>query len=185
MATQDWLLFIAHYGLILVLFGAFFEGETIVVLAGILCHQGALPFEATVIAASVGAFAGDQTAFHLGRRYGTNLLSRFQWLAQQADKVRPWLVSKSDWIAFGCRFVYGTRIAAPVLLGMHGYSGRRFALINMFSAVLWATAAVSIGYLIGTGAEKLLGRIAHIEQLLLAVFLVMLGLWWHRHRKLR
>jgi len=181
--TQDWLLFIAHYGLVLVLLGAFFEGETIIVLAGILCHQGALPLEWTIITAALGAFMGDQTGFHLGRRYGANLLSRFQRFAQQADKIQPWLTSKSDWLAFGSRFIYGTRIVTPVLLAVHGYPAGRFALINLFSATLWAIAGVSAGYLIGTGAEKLLGRIAHIEQLLLAILLVMLGFWWWRHRK--
>jgi len=181
--TQDWLLFIAHYGLVLVLLGAFFEGETIIVLAGILCHQGVLPLEWTMITAAFGAFMGDQTCFHLGRRYGTKLLSRFQRFAQQANKVQPWLTSKSDWLAFGCRFIYGARIVTPVLLAVHGYPAGRFALINLFSAALWAIAGVSIGFLIGTSAEKLLGRIMHIEQLLLAVLLVMLGFWWWRHRK--
>lgn len=183
IASQDWLPFLSHYGLVFVLFGAFFEGETVIVLAGVLCHQGVLPFEWTVLAAALGAFTGDQTSFHLGRRYGPNVLSRFRRVAQQAEKIRPFLASKPDWIAFGCRFVYGTRIVTPVLLGAHGYSPGRFALINLFSASLWAITGVSVGYLTGASAEKLLGRIDHVEQLLLAVVLVMLGWWWYRHRQ--
>jgi membrane protein DedA with SNARE-associated domain len=183
LAPQNWLLFLSDYGIALVLFGAFFEGETVIILAGVLCHQSVLPFMWTVCAAAVGAFSGDQLGFHIGRRYGPKALARFQRVAVQAERIRPLLKARSDWIAFGCRFVYGTRIVAPMLLGAHGYPPGRFALINLFSAALWALAGVSAGYLIGTGAEKLLGRIAHLEQLLLAVLLVMVGWWWYRHRK--
>lgn len=185
LTPQVWLVFLSQYGLVFVLFGAFFEGETVIVLAGVLCHQGILPFETTVVAAAIGAFAGDQTGFYLGRRYGSRVLSRFHGLAQEADKIRPLLVSKSDWIAFGCRFVYGTRIVAPMLLGANGYPPGRFALINLLSVALWSTAGISAGYLIGSGAEKLLGKIEHIEQLLLAVLLAMLLWWWYRHRRLQ
>jgi len=176
--------YLSHYGLIIVFVGALLEGETVILLAGVLCHRGALPFEWTVIAAALGAFVGDQAWFHLGRRYGQDALSRFPRLTKHADRIRPWLIEKSDWIAAGSRFVYGSRIAAPMLLGMHDYPPVRFALINSVTASLWAMAGVGAGYLVGAGAERLFGRIKHIEQLLLAIILVMLARWWYRHRKL-
>ncbi len=175
--------YLSHYGFIFVFVGALLEGETVILLAGVFCHRGDLPYDWTVIAAALGAFAGDQSWFHLGRRYGQDVLSRFPRLTEQADKVKPWLQQKSDWIAAGSRFVYGTRTVAPMLLGMHDYSPVRFALINSVSASLWAIVGVSVGYLIGVGAEQLFGRIKHVEQLLLAIILVMLARWWYRHRK--
>jgi len=179
------LLFLSDYGFALVFFGALFEGETIIILAGILSHQSVLPFTWTVCAAAVGAFSGDQISFYIGRRYGSKVLIRFPRVEQLAASVRLQLTASADLVAFGCRFVYGTRIVVPMLLGANGYSPKRFALINLFSAVLWAITGVSAGYLVGSGAEKLLGRIEHLEQLLLAVLLAMLGWWWHRHRKFR
>ncbi len=175
--------FLAHYGLILVFVGALLEGETVILLAGVLCHRGAVAFEWAVVAATLGAFTGDQLWFHLGRRYGQGALSRFPKLVKQADKVQPWIKQKADWIAAGSRFVYGTRTVAPVLLGLHGYSPIRFALINSLSASIWATAGVGAGYLVGAGAEQLFGQIKHVEQLLLLIVLVMLVRWWYRYRK--
>jgi len=176
-----WLSWLSHYGLILVFSGALIEGETIILLAGVLAHEGVLPFSWTVGVAAVGAFTGDQIWFRLGRRYGPDALTRFPRLARYADKVRPWLAKKSDWIAAGSRFVYGTRSVAPLLLGAHEYPGLRFVLINLVSASLWSLMVVGLGYLIGNGAERLMGRIEHIEQLLLLV-MIMLGWWWYRHR---
>ncbi|HEX19963.1 MAG TPA: DedA family protein [Acidiferrobacteraceae bacterium] len=183
LTSENWLLFLSDYGIVLVFFGALFEGETIIILAGVLSHQSVLPFMWTICAAIVGAFTGDQTSFYIGRRYGTNIITRFPRAAQLADSVRPRLTASADWVAFSCRFVYGTRIVAPMSLGANRYSPKRFALINLLSVLLWAVTGVSAGYLVGSGAEKLLGKIEHLEQLLLAVLLAMLGWWWYRHRK--
>lgn len=176
-----WLSWLSHYGLMLVFAGALIEGETIILLAGVLAHEGVLPFSWTVGTAAVGAFSGDQIWFRLGRRYGSDALTRFPRLVRYADKVRPWLKRKSDWIAASSRFVYGTRSVAPLLLGAHEYPGMRFALINSISASLWAFVVAGLGYLIGSGAEQLLGRIEHIEQLLLVLVIIMAGWWWYRH----
>ncbi len=176
--------FLSHYGLIIVFVGAVLEGETVILLVGVLYHQGTLSFELTIMVAALGAFTGDQFWFYLGRRYGQGVLSRFPKLVKQADKVRPWVKQKSDWIAVGSRFVYGSRIAAPMLLGMNGYSPMRFALFNSLSASVWAMAVVGVGYLVGASTEQLFGRIKHIEQLLLVIILVMLVRWWYRYKKL-
>ncbi len=173
----------SQFGLPLVFAGALLEGETVVLLAGVLCHRGLLPLEWTVVLAAAGAFTGDQTWFHLGRRYGLRALSRFPWLARRAAQVRPWVEQRADWIAATSRFVYGTRTVAPLLLGMHGYPSPRFLLVNSFSALLWAVAVVGAGYLVGAGAEQLFGRVRHIEQLLLVVGGLMLLRWWLRRRE--
>ncbi len=180
--TQEILPFLSHYGLIIVFLGALIEGETVIILSGVLCLHGTLPFYWTVAIAALGAFAGDQFWFYLGRRYGLKVLLHFPYLAKYADKVRPLLREKSDWIALSNRFVYGTRTIAPIMLGMEKYPINRFISINIFSASLWATLGVGAGYLVGTGVEKLFGKIEHIEQLLLAIVVIMI-IWWYWRRK--
>lgn len=182
---QQSLPYLSQYGLWIVFAGALLEGETVIILAGVLCHQGILPLEWTMVTAACGAFTGDQTWFHLGHRYGKKLLARLPRLARHARRVRPWLIKKSDWIAAGSRFVYGTRTIAPILLGMHDYPGLRFMFINSISASLWALVSVGAGYLVGAGVEELFGRIRHIEQLLLIIILIMLVWSWYRYRKFR
>ncbi len=176
--------FIVNWGLSIVYLGAVLEGETVVLIAGILCHQGTLPLGGTVAVAALGAFTGDQIWFRIGRRHGRNALSRFPRLAHHAERVRPWVTKHADWIALGSRFIYGTRSVSPLLLGTEGYSAWRFALLNGFSAVLWASLGVGLGYLLGTGAEQLIGPIEHIEQLLLVALAGMLAWHWYRRHRL-
>jgi len=175
--------FVSQYGLIIVFIGALLEGETVILLAGILCHRGVLPFEWTVVVAALGAFIGDQIWFYLGRGYGWRVITRFTNLAKHEDNVRRWLKRKSDVIAFGSRFVYGTRTVAPVLLGIYNYPALRFAIINSISASMWAAAGIGIGYMAGIGAEKIFGHIDYIEELILLVILIMLAWWWYQYRK--
>ncbi len=181
---EESLPYLTHYGLILVFAGALVEGETVVLLAGVLVHRGILPFEWTVVVAACGAFVGDQIWFHLGRRFGSVVLLRFPRLMKQADQVRPWIQQRADWIAGGSRFIYGTRTIAPLLLGRHEYPSLRFAWINSISASIWSLAIVTAGYVVGSGVDKLFGRVQHIEQLLLVIVLFMLLRWWYRQHKL-
>ncbi|HFD81171.1 MAG TPA: DedA family protein [Gammaproteobacteria bacterium] len=182
MASMSaWLAWLSHYGLLLVFLGAVVEGETLVLLSGILVHRGVLPFDWTVLAAAGGAFCGDQFWFRIGRHYGNDALRRFPRIARHADRVRPWLKRRADWIAAGARFVYGTRTVSPMLLGTGGYPPLRFVIISLLSATLWALLVVGLGYLVGNGAERLLGRIEHLELLLLTL-LALAFLWWRFRR---
>jgi membrane protein DedA with SNARE-associated domain len=174
--------FLSNWGLPLVYLGALLEGETVILIAGVLCHRGTLPLDWTVVVAALGAFSGDQFWFRLGRAKGSLVLDRYPRLAATAERIRPWVQDKADWIALGSRFIYGTRSASPLLLGIEGYPSLRFALFNGCSAILWALLGVGLGYLIGDGVERLLGPIEHIEQLLLAIVAVMAAWWWYRRR---
>ena len=174
---DEWLLLLSHYGLFIVFLGAIFEGETVLVLAGILAHQGILSLPWVVSMAAGGAVVGDQAWFLSGRFYGEQILQRFPKLAQHAKKIEPVIKSKADWIAMGARFVYGTRTVSPVLLGSHGYPGLRFLIINTCSAGIWALLGGSIGFLAGAGAKRILGDTVHVEQILLVTFMVMIFLW--------
>jgi membrane protein DedA with SNARE-associated domain len=178
-----WLAWLSQYGLILVFAGAALEGETVIVLAGMLAHQGILPFSWTVSVAAMGALVGDQILFRLGHHYGQDTLNRFPRIANHAEKVEPWLQTKSDWIAVSSRFLYGMRSMAQVLLGVYRYSSVRFLFINLFTAVLWAIIGVGGGYMVGNSAERLLSGIVHIEQIVLLLVVLLLGWLWYRYRR--
>jgi len=72
--------------------------------------------------AIIAAFLSDQISFQLGRRYWQILLNRSPFLIKHQHKIQPWIQNKSDYIAFGGRFIYGTQNICYVLLGLHNYS---------------------------------------------------------------
>jgi len=56
--------------------GLVFPGEVAILVGGVVAHAGGLPLWAVIAAAVVGATAGDQVGYLLGRRYGHALLDR-------------------------------------------------------------------------------------------------------------
>jgi len=172
---------IRTYGYLAVFAGTFFEGETILVLAGIMAHSGYLYLPFVILAAFSGALSADQIMFHLGRRRGTMILAkrpRWNTRVQRAlvlvNKIRTPLM-----IAF--RFLYGLRVVTPFTLGMTNVSAVKFLFYNIISAFLWACAIAGGGYLFGKALEIVLGNVKHYEYLIF-LFVICAGLvLWTAH----
>lgn len=159
---------VGRYGYAAVLVGTFLEGETILVIGGFMAHRGYLGLSGVILAAFLGSMAGDQLFFQLGRRHGPAVLAwRPSWAAkvQRADGL---LKRYQTLIILGFRFVYGMRTATPFVLGLGTVSAVKFMLLNMASALLWASAVATGGYLFGEVLDVFLGDMKRYEAWILA-----------------
>src|SRR6478672_3655859 len=130
--------------------------ETSVITAGVVASSGDLSVSLVVLAAAAGAFAGDNTTYLLGRRYGTRIEARFfsgergrkqiQWAERQLDE------RGGELIAVG-RFIPGGRTAVTLSAGTLRYPWPRFVLFDAIAALGWATYASLLGYLGGRAFE--------------------------------
>jgi membrane protein DedA with SNARE-associated domain len=178
---------ILAYGYPAVVAGSFFEGETVVLAAGLMAQRGYLHLPWVLLAAFAGAMAGDQFFFHLGRRGGTALLERRPLWRRNADRIRMQLERHRVLAVIGFRFVYGLRIVTPVIAGMSGFGARAFLALNALGAALWAAAVGGAGYAFGRVLETLLADLRRWEHvILLGVLLAGAGLAagraWRRRR---
>jgi membrane protein DedA with SNARE-associated domain len=160
---------VQQYGLIAVLVGAFLEGETVLLLAGASAHLGLLDLRAVVVVATVGAFLGDNFFFLLGRHFGPRATDRFPWVAVAVPRVDR-LLKRWRWGAvIGLRFMYGLRMAGPVLIGAGAMPAWEFMAANAVGALIWAALIGGLGYFGGHAVEQLLGSVASGERLLLII----------------
>lgn len=176
--------FVSSYGYYAVFLGALFEGETVLVLAGFAAHRGMLDLRYVIAIAFVASTLGDQIFFHLGRLYGVAILARFSVLRARVPAVQRMLAQYHSMLIPAVRFLYGLRIAGPMVIGISGISSVRFAVFNMLGAIVWAVVISLAGYYFGALLEVLLQDIKHIEgAILLGMILVSGALWlWHRAR---
>lgn len=175
--------FIENYGYLAILIGTFFEGETILILAGLAAHLGYLQLPWVIAAAFTGSLAGDQLYFRLGRRHGQRWLERRPRWQRRSHRVLVLLERHQTLLIIGFRFLYGLRTAAPFVIGMSGISPQRFLLLNTIGALLWSVAVGVLGYLFGHTFELLLGEIRRYELELFTVIaiaglLVWAWRWW-------
>ncbi len=176
---------VAQYGYFAILFGTFLEGETVLLAAGFLAHQGYLRIEYVLLTAFVGTVAGDQFYYYLGRRHGARLLERPR-IRRVAQPVREWLHRSGTLLVAGFRFLYGLRTAVPLVLGASHYPYGRFAVLNVLGALVWVLALGLAGHLFGQVLETALASLKRYEyHIALCLVGVGLGIAWFARRKFR
>lgn len=158
---------IAHLGYLAVFVGALLEGESILALGGLAAEHGYLSFPVVVAIAVLGGFLGDQFFFFVGRHYGERVLARFPSVSGKVPRVQA-LLRRWDVVAvILIRFLYGLRIAGPIVIGSCGIAPWRLALFNFIGALIWAPLVAGIGYVAGQALGEWVGRMRHMEILLL------------------
>ena len=179
--------FLQTYGYWAILVGTFLEGETILVLAGLIAHRGYLDLNGVILAAFVGSLCGDQLFFYLGRRHSTFLIGRRPGWKSKLHRAERLIDRFKTPLILGFRFLYGLRTVMPFAIGLSTVPVLRFVVFNAIGAGVWAVAIGGGGYLFGQAIEGVIGDIRHYEMFLFA-FIGVAGLivwavyFYRRHR---
>lgn len=178
--------FIASYGYLAVFVGTLLEGETILIAAGFVAHRGLLEWPLVVLVAILGATLGDLLAFLLGRWKGEALIERFPALARRKPRIHDLLERHDVIFILTVRFLYGFRIAGPLIMGSSRVPLLRFAVLNLAGATLWAVLISGAGYAFGLAINSLITDLKRIEETVLIAMLALgIALWlWRGSRAL-
>ena len=160
---------IALYGPAVIFVGTFLEGETIVVVAGFLSHQGIINPVTVAISAFLGSFLGDQLWFYLGRRHASHPLVARIIQRPLFEKVISAIGDHPKKFILTFRFIYGIRTISPVAVGLTDITTREFLGLNAIAAAIWAVAFTALGYVFGHVIEPVLGEIKAIEHKIFVV----------------
>jgi len=169
------------HGYWVLLIGTILEGEVILIMAGFLAFQKYLNLAAVIMTAFAGSFLGDQLYFYLGRKQGRILLQRFHFIAKRLREALKLIEKYGSFVAFISRFTYGFRIVLPIILGITRLPPRTFFLINLGSALSWATIFALAGYIFGKSASLLLDDISKYEHYLLLTLAGIMATLWLTH----
>jgi membrane protein DedA with SNARE-associated domain len=173
--VEQW---IHDWGYAAVALGAFAEGETVLLAAGYAAHRGLLDWWLVVFVAACAATMGDQAFYWIGRLWGVSLLKRFPKLAGQFPRVEELLLRYPHWAIVGVRFLYGLRIAGPIIIGAAGVPPGRFALFNVLGAMLWAPLIAGLGWIFGQALSAIAGQVQRVEIGLLLLAVLVAAIWW-------
>lgn len=170
---------IADWGYIALFVLTFFEGETVLIIAGFLANTGYLDLFWVILTAFCGTFAGDQTFFYLGRIKGIAFLEKRPTWHAKTDRVFELLKRYENWVILGFRFVYGIRNVTPFVIGASQISRLKFFLLNGSGALIWAISFGYFGYTFGNVAEAIIGHVVEYEKYILLVLIAVgAALFW-------
>ncbi len=133
-----------------------------------------------MVVAAVGAFAGDNIAYLIGRATGTG---RWAWMrGHRAQRAFRWagreLRKRPASLIMVARFVPIGRVAVNMTAGATRFAHSHFVGLTVLSAVLWSCYSVAIGLFFGQWFEDnhLLGAAIAIVCAILLGILVDLAL---------
>jgi len=141
-----------QYGLWALAVGAFFQGYTLVVLAGLFVSQRLLDGFDVLVVSALSAWLGHWFFFGLGRWLNRRRhiiknprLDRRLESLNQTISVHPWIA------VFFTQYGYGVRILGAVAFGLSRVRKTWFALAQSINCIIWAAVLYAVGYGAGLG----------------------------------
>jgi membrane-associated protein len=143
------------------LLDAFFPivpSETAVITGGVVAGAGDLSLLVVILAASAGAFCGDNISYGLGTWLGERTIKRFV-RGEKSKKAFEWaegqIETRGFYLIIVARFIPGGRTAVTFSSGYtHGITYRRFVVADAIAAAIWGTYAALLGYIGGKQFEE-------------------------------
>ncbi|CEK10678.1 VTT domain-containing protein [Legionella hackeliae] len=169
--------FLISFAESLAIIGSIIPGSVTMTAIGILAGSGVMRIDLTLLAATLGAIAGDSASYLLGYTFSDRLVNFWPF-----SRYPNWLRLGKEYfsrhggksVLIG-RFVGPLRSIIPVIAGMMGMSQWRFFIANTLSAIGWAILYVFPGILIGAASSELSHESA--TRLFLLVLLLLAGIW--------
>ena len=165
--------FLTDYGYWFVLGGALIEGESIVLLAGIFAHQGVLYLPWVMVISFIGTLISDQFLFYFGRKYGAEYIDKRPAIHAKIEKAYKLLEKYGVWFILANRFIYGVRIIGPIIIGSSGYPPKKFSLLNIFAAAIWAIGVAAAGFYLAEPALALLEAFQRYQKIFIISIIVI------------
>jgi membrane-associated protein len=163
-------------------------GETALITAGLLAHDGQMDIVPLIALAATAAILGDNVGFAIGRKVGRRVFEapgpfHGQRLATLAVG-EPFFERHGPKAVFLGRWVAGLRIASAWLAGMNKMAWPRFLFWNALGGICWATSVGLGAYIVGHAFEEIIGVGGIVAAGVVSAGL--LGLFvWHQVRERR
>ena len=176
---------IAQYGYLVVFFGVMLEsvgiplpGETILIAAGLLVHQGSLDPGETIVFGILGTTIGNQLGYWAGRQGGHPFV--LQWghyvgiTPERLLRMEGFFARHGGKAVFLARFIPGLRAFGALVAGISCMHWWTFLFYNVLAGAVWATASILVGYLFSRSLVLVEGWMSLASVLLVLLFVLTL-----------
>ncbi len=165
------------YAYLIIFLGLIFEGEVIVITAGVLASLGALNFWTALFFILAGGMVKTFGGYYLGGYLYTRYSEHnfFKYLERRVLYFMPRFQQRAFWSIFISKFVMGTNYLVIIFSGYNKIPFKTFLKAEILSTILWAPSLLYIGYFFSETAlsyTKEIGRFSFIVLVLVIIFLL-------------
>ncbi len=168
---------LVKYGYALLFVGVAFEGEAVLLAAGLLAHSGFFRLPVVIATAIAANTLADQVYYQLARQRGRVWLERRFGQHPRFQKLMELVGRRGFSLLVVSRFAYGLRIAIPAACGALGMRVLAFTLTDLLAGVIWAIPMGLLGYFAGDALQPLLEGVRRYEEGIALVLVVGVAGW--------
>lgn len=166
MDIVDFITWASVIGVLIVVFaetgllvGFFLPGDSLLLTAGLLTHQGVLDINihVFVILLFIAAFLGNNTGYLFGRHVGRRLFQRKEspiFHKANLEKAEGFYEKYGSRAVILACFVPFARTFVPILSGITKMPHGKFMAFNTVGILLWAVGLTYLGYYAGAWLES-------------------------------
>jgi membrane-associated protein len=138
--------------------GFFFPGDTLLLSAGVFAAAGKLNLLGVIIVVAIAAILGDNTGYHIGKRYGKKLFCKPDGAVFRKEHITQ---AKLFYDKYGSKtmlfahFIPVVRTFAPATAGAGEMDYKSFVLFDAIGDTAWAIIVTLIGYYFGSKIHNL------------------------------
>jgi membrane protein DedA with SNARE-associated domain len=148
-----------QYGYVIIFAGTFFEGETILVLGGLLANRGEMNFWLVIVTAVAASYLGHVVFYILGKTSSNWILikfPKFQIRIRQAE----YIIRRYETMSlFLTQYIFGIRLASALAFGILNMNIGKFLSLQLISCLVWAILFASLGYWLGESSHLFISNI--------------------------
>ena len=172
-----------EYGYIILFSWSVLEGESGLIMAGLLSTTGDMNLYIAIFIAGLGGFTGDQIYFYIGRYNKKYVHKKFKG-QRRKFALAHLLLKKYGWpIIFAQRYMYGLRTIIPISIGLTRYDAKKFAIINLISAWCWATITIVPVWYLGEEILDIIKVAKEYWYIAIPFILAIVGsIYWYFHQ---
>jgi membrane protein DedA with SNARE-associated domain len=169
------------YGYYAIVVGTFFEGELIMLAAGMAACAGVVSLPVVILAGMTGIFASDTLCFFIGRFAGSRIEQWFPRIYRRLAGVFRMIERHDEKLIVYFQFFPGLCTVTPMAFGISKIPVLRFMALDLVGNVLWTLVFSFGGYAFGAAFERFVGEAYHWQIVATCVLVVVLVfVWWRR-----
>lgn len=164
-----------YIGLFLYSLGGGFVG---LVGAGVLSFMGKMDLSLSMLIAFTANALGDVLLFYMARYQRGMMMDGIRKHRRKLALSHIMMKKYGSWIILIQKFIYGIKTLVPIAIGLTKYDFKKFAILNVFSSVVW-TLSVGFGsYYSGGFLLKVAEAISEKPWIAPVIVVVLGGTLW-------
>lgn len=169
---------LATYGYIGLFLYSLGGGFVAIIAAGVLSFMGKMDLTTSILIAFVANALGDFLLFYMARYQKTMMMDGLKKHRRKLALAHIMMKKNGSWIILFQKFVYGIKTLIPIAIGLTKYDFKKFAILNVLSAGVWALAFGLGSYYSGSFLMNIAETISQKPWIAPIILVVLGGALW-------